>query len=51
MIIEIYSNDCLNAITDTKQGTGSCDYIAAACSLLFYFLRSICSFISPRKEL
>ncbi len=27
MIIELYSNDYLKAVTDTKYGTGSCDYI------------------------
>lgn len=30
MIIELYSNDYLKAVTDTKYGTGSCDYIVEA---------------------
>lgn len=30
MIIELYSNDYLKTVTDTKYGTGSCDYIAEA---------------------
>lgn len=30
MIIELYSNDYLKTITDTKYGTGSCDYIVEA---------------------
>lgn len=30
MIIELYSNDYLKAVTDSKYGTGSCDYIADA---------------------
>lgn len=30
MIIELYSNDYLKAVTDTKYGAGSCDYIAEA---------------------
>lgn len=30
MIIEVYSNDYLKKVTDTKYGTGSCDYIAEA---------------------
>lgn len=29
-IIELYSNDYLKTVTDTKYGTGSCDYIAEA---------------------
>lgn len=29
-IIEVYSNDYLKAVTDTKYGTGSCDYIVEA---------------------
>ena len=30
MIIELYSNDYLKAVTDTKYGRGSCDYIVEA---------------------
>ncbi|MCM1560175.1 MAG: MerR family transcriptional regulator [Butyrivibrio sp.] len=30
MIIEVYSNEYLKAVTDTKYGTGSCNYIADA---------------------
>lgn len=30
MILELYSNDYLKAVTDSKYGTGSCDYIADA---------------------
>ncbi len=30
MIIELYSNDHLRAVIDTKYGTGSCDYIVEA---------------------
>lgn len=30
MITELYSNDYLKTVTDTKYGTGSCDYIAEA---------------------
>ena len=30
MIIELYSNDYLKTVTDTKYGTGSCDYIVKA---------------------
>lgn len=30
MIIELYSNDYLKTLTDTKYGTGSCDYIVEA---------------------
>lgn len=30
MIIDLYSNDYLKAVTDTKYGDGSCDYIAEA---------------------
>ncbi|MDE6607794.1 MAG: MerR family transcriptional regulator [Lachnospiraceae bacterium] len=30
MIIELYSNDYLKTLTDTKYGTGSCNYIAEA---------------------
>lgn len=30
MIIELYSNDYLKALTDTRYGTGSCDYIVDA---------------------
>lgn len=30
MIIKVYSNDYLKAVTDAKYGTGSCDYIAEA---------------------
>lgn len=30
MIIDVYSNDYLKTVTDTKYGAGSCDYIAEA---------------------
>lgn len=30
MIIELYSNDYLKTVTDTKYGAGSCDYIVEA---------------------
>ncbi len=30
MIIDLYSNDYLKTVTDTKYGAGSCDYIAEA---------------------
>lgn len=30
MIVEAYSNDYLKRVTDTKYGTGSCDYIVEA---------------------
>ncbi len=30
MIIDLYSNDYLKAVTDTKYGMGSCEYIAEA---------------------
>lgn len=30
MIIDLYSNDYLKTVTDTKYGTGSCDYIVEA---------------------
>ncbi|XCP85906.1 MerR family transcriptional regulator [Roseburia hominis] len=30
MIIEVYSNDYLKTVTDTKYGAGSCDYIVEA---------------------
>lgn len=30
MIMELYSNDYLKTVTDTKYGAGSCDYIVEA---------------------
>ena len=36
MIIELYSNNYLKTVTDTKYGTGSCDYIAEAFRYYLY---------------
>ena len=38
MIIELYSNDYLKTVTDTKYGTGSCDYIVE--SFRYYLHKS-----------
>lgn len=38
MIIDLYSNDYLKAVTDTKYGAGSCDYIVKA----FQYYRDHC---------
>ena len=38
MIIELYSNDYLKTVTDTKYGTGSCDYIVK--SFRYYLHKS-----------
>ena len=38
MIIELYSNDYLKTVTDTKYGTGSCDYIVE--SFRYYLYKS-----------
>lgn len=40
MIMDLYSNDYLKKITDTKYGTGSCDYIAEA---FRYYSENHCS--------
>jgi len=36
MIIELYSNDYLKTVNDTKYGTGSCDYIVEAFRYYLY---------------
>lgn len=36
IIIETYSNDYLKTVTDTKYGTGSCDYIVEAFRYYLY---------------
>lgn len=38
MIIDLYSNDYLKTVTDTKYGTGSCDYIVE--SFRYYLHKS-----------
>ena len=38
MIIELYSNDYLKTVTDTKYGAGSCDYIVE--SFRYYLYKS-----------
>lgn len=43
MIIELYSNDYLKALTDTRYGTGSCDYIVEA------FRHYLCHSIRPQR--